>query len=166
MSIKKLRPGAGWCCRSDSSGRLHVHGAAHAGAHVELSQAGSCSCLSLSCGPLVGLGLTWPARRIRLDYRDRDVGFIRIRIGEPLPACGGTTFRMSTSVANAAESAMILAARTAWLRPRLRTRGKGGACREHLYCGWIRNNWDSTGTRTDRRRASGHRDDSLDEQTR
>jgi peptidoglycan/LPS O-acetylase OafA/YrhL len=42
-----------------------IHGAAHAGAHVELSQAGSLFVLIvILIGPLVGLVLTWPARRI------------------------------------------------------------------------------------------------------
>ncbi len=42
-----------------------IHGAAHAGAHVDLSQAGSLFVfIVILIGPLVGLGLTWPARRI------------------------------------------------------------------------------------------------------
>jgi peptidoglycan/LPS O-acetylase OafA/YrhL len=42
-----------------------IHGAVHAGAHVELSQAGSLFVFTvILIGPLVGLGLTWPARRI------------------------------------------------------------------------------------------------------
>jgi hypothetical protein len=42
-----------------------VHGAAHVGAHVPLSQAASLFVfIVIFIGPLVGLGLTWPARRI------------------------------------------------------------------------------------------------------
>jgi peptidoglycan/LPS O-acetylase OafA/YrhL len=42
-----------------------VHGAAHTGAHVELSQAGTLFVfIVILIGPLVGLVLTWPARRI------------------------------------------------------------------------------------------------------
>jgi peptidoglycan/LPS O-acetylase OafA/YrhL len=42
-----------------------IHGAAHTGAHVELSQAGTLFVfIVILIGPLVGLVLTWPARRI------------------------------------------------------------------------------------------------------
>jgi peptidoglycan/LPS O-acetylase OafA/YrhL len=42
-----------------------IHGAAHVGAHVPLSQAASLFVfIVIFIGPLVGLGLTWPARRI------------------------------------------------------------------------------------------------------
>jgi peptidoglycan/LPS O-acetylase OafA/YrhL len=42
-----------------------IHGAAHSRAHVELSQAGSLFVIIvILIGPLVGLLLTWPARRI------------------------------------------------------------------------------------------------------
>ena len=41
-----------------------IHGAAHAGAHVALSLSGSLFVLIvIIIGPLIGLGLTWPARR-------------------------------------------------------------------------------------------------------
>jgi peptidoglycan/LPS O-acetylase OafA/YrhL len=42
-----------------------VHGAAHTGAHVELSQVGTLFVfIVILIGPLFGLVLTWPARRI------------------------------------------------------------------------------------------------------
>jgi peptidoglycan/LPS O-acetylase OafA/YrhL len=42
-----------------------IHGAAHTGAHVELSQSGTLFVfVVILIGPLVGLVLTWPARRI------------------------------------------------------------------------------------------------------
>jgi peptidoglycan/LPS O-acetylase OafA/YrhL len=42
-----------------------IHGAAHARAHVELSQAGTLFVfIVILIGPLVGLVLTWPARKI------------------------------------------------------------------------------------------------------
>jgi hypothetical protein len=42
-----------------------IHGAAHTGAHVALSPASSLFVLIIILiGPLVGLALTWPARRI------------------------------------------------------------------------------------------------------
>jgi peptidoglycan/LPS O-acetylase OafA/YrhL len=42
-----------------------IHGAAHTGAHVELSQMGTLFVFSvILIGPLVGLVLTWAARRI------------------------------------------------------------------------------------------------------
>jgi len=42
-----------------------VHGAAHAGAHVPLSPAASAFVfIVILAGPLVGLVLTWPARRL------------------------------------------------------------------------------------------------------
>ena len=42
-----------------------IHGAAHAGAHVALSQAGSLFVfIVILIGPLAGLALTWPASRM------------------------------------------------------------------------------------------------------
>jgi hypothetical protein len=42
-----------------------IHGVAHAGAHVELSQVGNLFVfIVILIGPLVGLVVTWPARRI------------------------------------------------------------------------------------------------------
>jgi hypothetical protein len=42
-----------------------VHGAAHTGAHVPLSRAANLFVfIIIVAGPLVGLGLTWPAERI------------------------------------------------------------------------------------------------------
>ena len=42
-----------------------VHGSAHTNAHVALSPAGNVFVLAvILAGPLIGLGLTWPFRRI------------------------------------------------------------------------------------------------------